>query len=40
MKYRNFKIKWKFLLRIFKRIKVLFCLYFLLKIKKDLMMQF
>ena len=38
MNYRNFKIKWKFLLRIFKRIKVLFFLYFLIKIKKDLMM--
>ena len=39
MNYRNFKIKWKFLLRIFKRIKVYYSfLYFLIKIKKDLMM--
>ena len=38
MNYRNFKIKWKFLLRIFKLIKVVFFLYFLIKIKKDLMM--
>ena len=38
MNYINFKIKWKFLLRIFKCIKVLFFLYFLINIKKDLMM--
>ena len=41
MNYRVLKIKWKFRLRILKRIKVFFILFiFFNKIKKDLMAKY